>query len=142
MEVLPGIIENFIKNGEAKVILKDFPLDLAALNAAKISKCIATDSVLKFHDTIYSKQSEWMRGNNIDEVNLKIKKIASSFGIDDKQFKSCLTNKDNEEIVLKSRIEAKNLHDINSTPTIVINNKKYTGNFSVKDISKYINKIK
>jgi protein-disulfide isomerase len=98
--------------------------------------------VLKFHDAIYSKQSEWMRGNNIDEVNMKIKKIASSFGIDDKQFKSCLTNKDNEEMVLKSRIEAKNLHDINSTPTIIINNKKYTGNFSFKDISKYINKIK
>jgi protein-disulfide isomerase len=83
-----------------------------------------------------------MRGNNIDEVNLKIKKIASSFGIDDKQFDSCLADKDNEEMVLKSRIEAKNLHDINSTPTIIINNKKYTGNFSVKDISKYINKIK
>jgi protein-disulfide isomerase len=142
LEVLPGIIDNFTKNGKAKVVLKDFPLDLSALNAAKISKCIATDSVLKFHDAIYSKQSEWMRGNNIDEVNLKIKKIASSFGIDDRQFESCLANKDNEEMILKSRIEAKNLHNIDSTPTIIINNKKYTGNFSVKDISKYINKIK
>ena len=142
LEVLPGIIDNFTKNGKAKVILKDFPLDLAALNAAKISKCVATDSVLKFHDAIYSKQSEWMRGKNINEVNIKIKKIASSFGIDDKQFESCLANKENEEMVLKSRIEAKNLHDINSTPTIIINNKKYTGNFSIKDISKYINKIK
>ena len=142
LEVLPGIIESFAKNGKAQIVLKDFPLDLAALNAAKISKCIATGRVLEFQDAIYAKQSEWMRGNNIDEVNLKIKKIASSFGIDDKQFESCLSNKDNEEMVLKSRIEAKNLHNINSTPTIIINNKKYTGNFSVKDISKYINKIK
>ena len=142
LEVLPGLIKNFTKNGEAKIILKDFPLDLSALNAAKISRCVSKEKMVKFLDRIYLKQSEWTRGKNILEINEKIKKISSNFGIGDQKFNSCLADEKNEELILQSRIEGSKKHSINSTPTIIINNKKYTGNYTVEDISKYIEKIK
>lgn len=142
LEVLPGLISNFTKNGEAKIILKDFPLDLSALNAAKIARCVSKEKMLEFLDRIYLKQSEWTRGKNILEINEKIKKISSNFGIDDQKFDLCLADEKNEELILQSRIDGSKKYSINSTPTIIINNNKYTGNYTVEDISKYIEKIK
>jgi protein-disulfide isomerase len=40
--------------------------------------------------------------------------------------------------VLKSRIEGTKKYNVNATPTIIINGKKYTGEYSYKAISKYI----
>lgn len=141
-EVLPELIKNFTRNGQVKIILKDFPLNLPALNAAKISRCVSKDKMLQFIDEIYLRQLEWSTGKNILQVNEKIKKIALNFGITDQKFKSCLVNKKNEELILRSRIEGSKKHKINSTPTIIINDKKYKGNYTIKDISKNIEKIK
>ena len=55
------------------------------------------------------------------------------------KFDGCLSNKNFESKVLKSRINAQNKYDINSTPTLIINEKKYKGSF--KNIDKYIQKL-
>jgi Protein-disulfide isomerase len=54
------------------------------------------------------------------------------------QFDKCIINEKNEELVLKSRIEGTKKYNVNATPTIIINGKKYTGEYSYKAISKYI----
>ena len=141
LNILPDLIKNYTNTGKAKITLKDFPLDLAALNASKIEKCILDKNKLKFHDTIYLKQSEWASGSNIEEINQKLKKISLDLGMSDEIFNSCLNNQKNEEFVLKTRIDAQKKYNINATPTLVINNKKYNGDYTFSAISKYIEKI-
>ena len=41
LNVLPELIKNYADTEKASINLKDFPLDLPALNAAKIAKCIS-----------------------------------------------------------------------------------------------------
>lgn len=41
--------------------------------------------------------------------------------------------------MLKSRIDAQSKYEINATPTLVINEKKFEGTF--EEISKYIDKL-
>jgi protein-disulfide isomerase len=141
LNILPDLIKKYTDTGRAKITLKDFPLDLAALNASKIEKCIPVKNKLKFHDTIYLQQSEWASGSNIEEINQKLKKISSDLGISNEIFNSCLNDPKNEEFVLQTRIEAQKKFNINATPTIVINNKKYNGDYTISAISKYIEKI-
>lgn len=143
LNVLPGLIKNFVDTKKVRIYLKDFPLDLAALNAAKIASCIkdTNKNSISFLDEIYSKQNEWASGNNIEEINKKIKKISNKFNMSDKNFENCLSNKEKEDSILMSRIEAQKKYNITGTPTIIINKTKYEGDYNLEEISKYINKI-
>lgn len=141
LNVLPGLIKKFVETKKIKIYLKDFPLDLAALNAAKIARCISNKNSMLFLDEIYTKQSEWAVGNNIKEINQKIKKISSKHNMNDKDFDSCINNEKVEKEVLTSRIEAQKMYNITGTPTIIINQKKYEGSYNLEEISKYISKI-
>ena len=60
-------------------------------------------------------------------------------GLEDKDFNNCAKNKDFEKKVLQSRINAQSKYGINSTPTLIINEKKYMGSF--ENIEKYIQKL-
>ena len=141
LNVLPEIIKNYVDTKKVKIIFLDFPLDLAALNAAKIAKCVPRNNLEKYYNNIYIKQGEWTSGRTIAEINSKIKKIASETGITEQDFERCLKNDKNEETVLKSRIEAQKKYNISGTPTIIVNNKKYDGSYTYVDLAKYIDKL-
>jgi len=128
LNVLPGLVKNF-------------PLDLAALNAAKISRCINNKNSMAFLDEIYSKQSEWAAGRNIQEINEKLKRISSKHSMNNQDFDNCIKDEKIETEVLTSRIEAQKIYNITGTPTIIINKKKFEGDYNLDEISKYINKL-
>ena len=90
-------------------------------------------------DEIYKNQSKWTEAKTLKELQSNLNKITKSLGLEDKNFKNCVKNKGFEKKVLQSRIMAQNKYGINSTPTLVINEKKYTGSF--KNIEKYIQKL-
>ena len=52
----------------------------------------------------------------------------------------CLNNNLAQDNVLNQRIEAQKKYKIESTPTILINEKRYTGNFDYKQFKKIIEK--
>ena len=62
-------------------------------------------------------------------------------GISPEQFDKCLIDEDVSDKILNNRIEANQKYSINSTPTIVINEKKLEGSASFKNIKKKIEKI-
>ena len=90
-------------------------------------------------DQIYKNQSKWNNAKTLVELKSNLNGITKSIGLDDKDFKKCITNKDFEKKFLQSRINAQSKYGINSTPTLIINEKKYTGTF--KNIEKYIQKL-
>ena len=53
----------------------------------------------------------------------------------------CLENEEMQDQVLNERIEAQKKYSISSTPTILINEKKYTGNHNYKSFKKEIEKL-
>ena len=62
-------------------------------------------------------------------------------GISSKQFEKCLINEAISDKILNDRIEAAKKYSIDSTPTIVINEKKLEGSVSFKNIKKRIEKL-
>ena len=119
-----------------------FPLDLAALNAEIIIRCLQ-DINEKFQllGEIYKKQNQWAVGSDINVINESIKKIGLDSGLSNTKMDSCLKNESVQDQILNQRIEAQKKYEIQSTPTIFINEKKYKGEHKYNPFKKTIEKL-
>ena len=138
-EIYPKLKKNFIDRGIAKIEFRSFPLDLAALNASKISHC-KNDGKSEILHFLFKNQKEWAKGNTVEEFNKNLKEVVNSqkFGID---FDKCLNNKKIEDFVLEDRINGVKKFNVNATPTIIINNKKFDKTLNYKNLKKTIEKL-
>ena len=96
---------------------------------------------ITFLDTIYENQNEWTTGSNIDEINNNLKKIVKTLGISSTHFDKCLNDDVIGDNILSGRIDGQQKYSINSTPTIIINEKKLEGSVSFENIKKRIEKL-
>ena len=140
-KIVPKIEEEFVNSGKVQLIFVDFPLDQAALNASKLLNCIDGSKQLDFMNIIYKNQSQWTQGSNIDEINNNLKKFFKDMGVSLEKFDQCLINVDIEDKILNGRIEASKKYSIKSTPTIVINEKKFEDSVNFENIEKKIEKL-
>ena len=140
-KIVPKIIKNYVESGKVKITFFDFPLDEAAFNASKLVHCIEKEKNLKLLDTLYEKQNEWASDSSIEEINNNLKKIVKNLGINPEQFNECLNNEVIADKILNERINAHKKYSINSTPTIIINEKKFEDSASFENIKKKIEKL-
>jgi len=139
-KVISKIKKKYVNTGKVKIIFIDFPLDLAALSASKFLHCTEKNKQMLIMDLIYEKQKEWAVGDTIDEINSNLKKIATTSGINSDKIEKCLVDEDIENMVLNGRIEGHKKYSIGSTPTIIINEKKYKGSNDFESLEKLIKK--
>ena len=133
--------EDFIDNNLVNFEHHPFPLDLAALNAEIILRC-GVDKEKKFEllGKIYEKQGSWAVGSDINKINDSLKKIGLEINLKNEDMTKCLKNDKFQDEILNQRIEAQKKYKIESTPTIFINEKKYTGKIDYKSFKKFIEK--
>ncbi len=133
--------KDYIDQGLVKFEHHAFPLDLAALNAEVIVRCASTDEK-KFEllDEMYNQQRVWAVGSDINKINDLIKKIGSNLNLSEDNMNSCLKSNNAQDNILNQRIEAQKKYKIESTPTIIVNEKRYTGKVNYKSFKKIIEK--
>ena len=124
LNILKNLEKDFLKNKTLKIEHHAFPLDLAALNAEKIVRC-GNDMNTKFKllDTIYEKQRQWAVGTDINKINDSLIKLGKSLNLKENKLKSCLADERLQDEILNERINAQKKYNIESTPTIYINEK-------------------
>jgi protein-disulfide isomerase len=137
--VYPDLKKNFIDKGLVKIEFRNFPLDIAAFNASKIGQC-NNDGKSDLLHILYSGQKKWAKGKNPEEATEYLKKFLSDQGIS-VDFEKCLSNKDIEDYVLNDRIEGVKKFEVNATPTIIINDKKFDKALNYKNLKKYLEKL-
>ena len=133
--------EEYIDRGLVRFEHHAFPLDLAALNAEVVVRC--QDSNKKKFDLLtemYRKQTTWAVGSDIKKINELIKKVGLNFDLSNEKMDACLKNDQVQDEILEQRIEAQKKYKIESTPTIIINEKKYSGKVDYKQFKKAIDK--
>ena len=131
----------YIDKGLVKFEHHAFPLDLAALNAEVVVRC-QENNERKFDllTEIYNKQTSWAVGSDINKINELIKKVGLNFDLTNKKMDKCLKNDQSQDEILEQRINAQKKYKIESTPTIIINEKKYSGKIDYKQFKKFIDK--
>ena len=138
-EVYPILKKEFIDTGLVKIEFRHFPLDIAALNASKITQC-KQDQSLEIMNSLYSNQQAWVKGNTIEDINKNLKKFIEQEGFNI-NFEKCINDKEIEDFVLNDRIEGVKNFKINATPTIIINNKKFEKSLNYKNLKKSLEKL-
>ena len=141
IKVVPKIKKNYVESGKVQLIFIDFPLDQAAFNASKLLHCVDQKKQITFLDNIYENQNEWTSGSNINEINNNLKKIVKNLGITSTEFDKCLDDESISDKILNGRIDGNQKYSINSTPTIIINEKKLEGSANFQNIEKKIEKL-
>ena len=138
-EIYPLLKENFIDNGLVKIEFRNFPLDLAALNASKIAHC-NNDGSSKILHYLYENQNKWVRGKTIEELNKNLKKLIenSSYSLN---FDSCINDKTLEDHILEDRINGIKSFKVQATPTLIILGEKFEKPLTYENIRKYIEKL-
>ena len=138
-DIYPQLKKEFIDTGMVKIEFRHFPLDMAALNASKVSQCNndGKSDILHF---LFSNQKKWAIGETVETANEKLKKLLKDENIVS-DFEKCINNKKIEDYVLNDRIEGVKKFKVNATPTIIINNKKFDKSLNYKNLKKSIEKL-
>ena len=141
-KIFQKLKKNFIDAGKVKYQHHGFPLDLAALNAEKILGCVeSNETKLKLLNELYKNQGSWASGSDINNINEKIFKISDNYGLNNDKNRSCLNDQNLEDEILNERINASKKYSIEATPTIFINEKKYSGQHNYEEFKKEILKF-
>ena len=138
-DVYPLLKKEYLDTGLAKIEFRHFPLDIAAFNASKVAQC-TNDGNLEILESLYANQQKWVKGSSVEQANINLKKFLSKegFNID---FESCINNKQIEDFVLNDRIDGAKNFQVNATPTIIINNKKFEKTLNYKNLKKALEKL-
>jgi protein-disulfide isomerase len=138
-EIYPKLKKDFIDNGLAKIQFRSFPLDLAAFNASKIAHC-KNDGKSDLLHFLYENQKKWVRGETIEDINKHLKNLVLK-NESELDFESCLIDKNIEDHILNDRISGVKKFNIDSTPTLIINDKKFDNPHNYKKLKKTIEKL-
>ena len=138
--VYPKLNKEYIQTGKIKFIHREIYFDRAGLWAALTARC--TNTVKRYFgmlDLLYSEQPLWSRSDNSDEIVNALLKISAKSGIEKGKAISCLEDQEKAlDLVNEYKVYVSE-DGIESTPTFVINGKKYT-NRSYQEIKEIIEK--
>ena len=138
-DVYPQLKKEYLDTGLAKIEFRHFPLDIAALNASKVSQC-KNDGDSSILNNLFANQQKWVKGSSAEEANKNLQKFLESQGFS-LDFEKCIENKDIEDFVLNDRIDGVRKYKVNATPTIIINDKKFEKSLNYKNLKKALEKL-
>ena len=139
--IFNNLKKDYIDKGLVRFEHHAFPLDLAAMNAEIVVRCSASnDKKFELLEEIYNKQKFWAVGSDIDKINELIKEVGLGFDLTKEKMNKCLKDSNSQDEILNQRINAQRKYKIESTPTIIVNEKKYDNKVDYKTFKKVIDK--
>lgn len=135
--VFDDIKKNYIDTGKVKFVYREVYFDRYGLWAGMVARCAGPERYFGLSDIIYDKQKDWMEGNDPATIADNLRRIGRSAGISDKQLEACLADGAKAQAMVALYQENAKKDDINSTPSFVIDGKKYS-NMNYADFSKIL----
>ena len=137
-EVLPELKEKYIAPGKVRLVYRDFPLDQPALAAATLAHCAGPDRYFGFLDVLFETQESWA---GADDHLAALKRLGKLGGLSEQQIDACFADQQLADRILRTRLDAQNEHEINSTPSFVINGETYDGARELEEFSEIIDPL-
>ena len=91
-----------------------------------VARCGEEDKFFGITDLIYAGQSEWVRAGEPAAIVGELRKIGRLAGIDKDTLEACLQDSEKAQTLVAWWEENQKADDINSTPSFIINGKKYS----------------
>jgi protein-disulfide isomerase len=116
-DVLPALKSEYIDTGKARYVVREFPLNEAALAGAVIARCLDPSRYFAFVDLLFSKQADWAFQQ---DALTPLKELAKQAGMTSEDFDKCIDNEALQKQILDVREEGQK-KGVNATPSFFIN---------------------
>lgn len=118
---------DYIDTGKINFIYREVYFDRYGLWASMIARCAgSTDAFFGMADLIYDKQSEWARAGDPAAIVGELRKIGLLAGLDAEAMEACLQDGEQARTLVAWYQENATEDGIESTPSFVINGKRYS----------------
>jgi protein-disulfide isomerase len=124
-DTYPKLKKEYFDTGKAKIIFTDFPLGTPALAAAMIARCSGPERYIGFVDMFFRAQQQWSRADKPIDA---LKKVARFGGFSGADVDACFKQQALINHIQTTARKAGQDHEINSTPSFLVNGKKISGN--------------
>ena len=138
IEVFPHLKKNYIDTGKVRMILRDFPLNRPALHAAMLARCAGPQQYFAFIDTLFHTFDSWTRSADYMKSLAQIGELG---GISENRFRACVADEELEARILADIYDADETYSVQSTPTFIVNGKKYGDGMQYSTFVDVIDKI-
>ena len=140
------IKKKYVDSGKVRFIIREFPFDPRAAAAFMLARCNPQKpeelgSAMQYFPMIsmlFKQQTTWAAAEDGREALLQMAKLA---GYSQQGFEACLTNQKLLDEVNSVRERGAKDFGVNSTPSFLINGKRYAGDMSVETMSALIDSL-
>jgi len=125
----------YIDTGKVKFIYRDFPLNNPAIAASIVARCGGEDKYLGFVDLFLTQQDKWTRAEDWMGALQQMAKIG---GLTTDKINACLSDQALGQSIIDRYRAGSDVFKVNSTPTLIMDGKKYEGGNDFGSLSKAI----
>jgi protein-disulfide isomerase len=129
--VLPELQKKYIDAGQARLILREFPLDGLAVAAFMLARCAGPDRYYPMVGALFDTQQTWAVPGA--EGKEKLLLIAKQAGFSKETFDQCVADKELFQKIVDTRTRANEEFGVDSTPSFFVNGKRLTGEHTLQD---------
>ena len=120
-EVLPALKRDLVSSGQVRLVLRDFPLDGAALDAAALLRCLSPETREAAHAWLMAHMTEWEQSReNLARLPLVDASIS-------KDAMACALRPQVREAVMSAVQGASRDYGVQATPFFVLGGRRVTG---------------
>ena len=129
--VLPELQKRYFDPGQARLILREFPLDGFAVAAFMLARCARSDRYYPMVGALFDTQQNWAVPGA--EGKEKLLLIAKQAGFSKEKFDQCLADKELFNKIVETRTRGHEKFGVDSTPSFFVNGKRLTGEHQLAD---------
>jgi len=116
-EVFPELESQYIDTGKVRYVMREFPLNEAALAGAVVARCLDPSRYFAFTSLLFSKQNDWAFK---EDALTPLKALAKQAGMSGEEFDKCIDNEALQKKILAVRDEGQK-KGVNATPSFFVN---------------------
>ena len=116
---------DYIETDKVHFIYRDVYFDRFGLWASMVARCGGGEKFFGISDMLYEQQREWTNGQPA-EIAENLRRIGKVAGIEPDALDACLNDEAKAKALVAWYQENAEAHEVNSTPTLIINEQKYS----------------
>ena len=128
---------DYIDNGKINFVFREVYFDRYGLWASMIARCAGPDKFFGVTDLMFETQSTWARAGEPAAIIDELRKIGRLAGMGEDTLEACLNDNEKAQTLVAWYQEKAGGDNIDSTPSFVINDKKYS-TMSFQDMSEIL----
>ncbi|MGR3462606.1 MAG: DsbA family protein [Roseovarius sp.] len=116
---------DYIDTGKIRFVYRDVYFDRFGLWASMVARCGGQEKFFGIADMLYKQQREWTQGDPAAIAD-NLRRIGKVAGIAPDAIEACLNDRDKAQALVAWYQENAKAHEVNSTPTFIIDGQKYS----------------